>query len=500
MVYLSGTSLSRSLLLVTSLVALGFSFGCGKKVLTEEEVLLSADQYVSQGQYDQAIATLENFLQTHPGALDVIEALAFAYMQDNDPEVAAYYFSRAAEVDSAQPEYYLYAANALKSINNYSGASESFRKYLTVRPRDHTVLVQLAELNAELGNRSAALDNFLQANRVKNTAPVQNKIAQLYLEAGNQVQAQTWFASAAQYGGESRADALVGLTEVALKAKRFADAEKLVEVLNQEFPGKLESSHLADTMPQLREWRKQQDAATKAVARIGTPKPNPPPPETNPPPSEHPEEAAPEPTEETPDEVVAETPTEAAPPSEEPVEATSESPALFPEPEELPAGTIAETPGTPLTPHLEFVRKARAEANQGNYDESIRNYQRALARDNSNPQVWSELSRSQILAGKFVPALASANEAIRRDPARPAYLLQYFEAAEEAMPAGQRMRELEAAHRKFPENPDLALKLADSYEETSHPSYAQRMLQEFLRLAPPNHPERAEVEARLNSF
>lgn len=504
----------KPLLFTTLLIASGFILGCGKKEPTQSEVLAMAQAQMAAGNHTAATSMLENYLAAHPGAFDVIDRLAFAYAEAGDPAMAAFYFNRAGEIDPAQPEYFLYAAQALEQINDSAGAANSYRKYLTANPDDATVYIQLAEMNAELGNRSAALDAYLQANRHRPDGTIQNAIARLYLESGNQAQAQTWFASAAQSGGTAREVALLGLLEIALRAERFADAEELVQTIDREFPGAIELSPLADSRRQLEEWRDAQENAAEALAALDDPVLGPaiPPPaataplDTDPPSVATVEEPAAEAASPSDPEQPAEAPSPEAPPPSPPMdkeqlvaqaEARFETAQLFPAPEEQNAGTTESSDRQ--REYGNFLEQAREQVVMGNLDQAVRNFQRALARNNSDPEVWRELSETQYQAGDFVRARASASEAVRRAPDDPGYLLQYLRVAQRTLPQSQLLRELEAARNRFPRSGAVALALGRAYDAQGSRGYAGRMYREFLRLAPPDHPDRAEIEALLNN-
>lgn len=501
---------SKALLLGTLLVALGFSFGCGKKPEpTAAEVIETARLQAAAGGHTPAIQTLENYLAEHPGAFDVIDALAFTASEAGDPMLAAFYFARAAEVDPSQPEYLLYAAAALSESGDRAGAAESYRRYLTIRPADAAVWTALAELNENMGNRSAALDAHLQANRSQPSGASQVAIGRHYLQARNFAQAQSWFAAAAQRNDGYRDEALLGLTEIALRASRFADAEQLVATLDTEFPGAVDQSSLGDVRRQLSTWRRTLAEAEAAVAALSAP----PAPAETAPPAESPPEPDSSPSTPEPPAPDPSTPTEIA--------ASQDTAAEVPESPTLPVDTTSvaaadptvsepmepsETPETPEPVETaapapqtfdDFLRLARRQVLAGDFSEAIRNFQRALARDSSRPEIWRELSEAQFQNEDHIAAPASASEAMQRAPNEPQYLLQYLRVAAPTMPQQRLVRELEAARLRFPTNPAITLTLARAYDDAGSRGYAERMYQEFLRLAASNHPNRPEVEDRL---
>ncbi|MCD8481475.1 MAG: tetratricopeptide repeat protein [Verrucomicrobia bacterium] len=144
-------SLQRALgCLMVSIVLLT---GCGRTPATEEATLERAEALQAAGAYDEMVALLEAFDERSPGSVRILEMLAFHHSGNEDHMLAAFYFSRLAEVDPAQAEYILYAATALRTAGDRPGAVRLYRQYLEQVPDNKGVWVILAELN-ELGGDS----------------------------------------------------------------------------------------------------------------------------------------------------------------------------------------------------------------------------------------------------------------------------------------------------------------------------------------------------------
>ncbi len=480
----------------TLLITLGFIIGCREHAPTQGEVLSQAQELSMAGDNAAAISLLEGFLQDHPGSFDVVDTLAFLYAEEGDSAVAAFFFSRAAEIDPSQPEYLLYAAEALEASGDPAGAVSHYEQFLSARPDDVAIHVRLAQLHESRGNRSAALDAYLQANRRQPSGEIQLELGRLYLQSGNRAVAQTWFASAAQASRETRPDGLLGLLEIAIRAQRYTDAEALVETLDREFPGYLNQSRLAQTRRQLATWRRSQQEAEAALAAMR-------PPVTEETPLAVAANRAPaETTDPTPD--TPPSPAEGEDLSAMADEGIDRGPiALFPDPSEPPPAPAPTPTATPVPSVVQayenFLSQARTQAREGNHLEAIRNYQRALARNDEDPAVWRDLSHSQFQAGQNSLAAASASEAVRRAPEDPTVLLHYLRVAAPTLTPDRLLRELETARNRFPDSPGIALALGRAYDERGSRAYAGRMYQEFLRLAAPDHPARAEIEALLNN-
>ena len=533
----------RARLLLTTLLLSGFIIGCGKKELTAEEALTEAGTVRATGRLGESIALLENYEQAHPGNIGIIEALAFDYMTAGDPATAAMYFARVAEIDSSQAEYLIWAAEAWMTAGDPETAIAIYQQYLTVRPSDQTTRLTLAELYNAQGQSDAARDALLRINRDQPSSSVQVRIARLFLQGKNLAQAQQWFDSAARLGGDGRDDALLGLVEVAVRANRFADAEQLVVVLDREYPEALKNSPLADIRRQLKSWRATQKAAVEAATQISATPPKKqsatptaqtntaaPASRTSPPPtSTGPKPATPQPSPQprATESELAETavPSEEAhqPDKDEMITAAEHAYEGFIAPASTPAiieqasttiessgpralfPAAANNPGTTITAptsqnYAGLLATARAAAANRRQAEAVKNFQRALARSTEDPQVWSELSESQYLLGEVHMALASASEAVRRAPTNAGYRLQYLRALQGSASPIEMIEQMERARRDFPLNASFTLVLARAHRDLGNGRFARRYFEEFIRIAPPNHPDLPSAERELRSL
>jgi len=500
--------IKSSILFLTILLTLGFTIGCEKKEPTSSEIIEQADKLILDGNPLEGIQLLETYNTSHPGDISVVESLAFAYADQGDHAIAAIYFSRIAEIDPSQPEYLRFSAEALLAAGDRQGALNEYQRYLAARPQDRAIHLAIAKLYKETNNPSAAIDALLRANRINADGHLQNQIAEHYLNANNLTQAQTWYASAIQYDKESRTQGLLGLLNVALKAQHFADAEKLIKTLDTESPKALDASKLAPVRAELIEWRARKNAAEKALAALKT----------------APASTAEEPVAAVPSDPKPSTPPESTPsipgtstPASEPESASSQSSdpapaesttdtidksALVDQVETVISSVSTEAPPPPATPktYEAFLKAARGDFTAGDYPSAIRNFQRALIRNNTDPQVWSELSESQFISGAYAAAPGSASEAVRRAPENPTYLLQYLKSSKEVITEERMISEAKAALRQFPNNPEITLILAQAYETAGNLRNAAALYHIFLDLTGETHPRYLEIQNQLDSL
>jgi len=498
-----------------SVYAAGFIFllllaGCGEKQPPLEEQLQQAESLLDAGQIDGAIRLLEQSRERAPQRVDIMESLAFAYAAAGDPVLASMTFIEIADQVPQRPEYLLYAAESLLEAGDSKGAVAQHVAYLERRPEDRAVWVGLADLYAGQGLLSKALESLLAAERVESRPSQQLKIAQLYLRSNNLAQSQTWYARGLEGDHEERSEALLGLLEVAVRADRFADAEGLIEQLEAEFPGRLDQSPLAEVKPQLEAWRERQDAAAEAVAAINQRNRRPP----NRPggveagsPASSPEaDLSQAPNRETlsrtgtgnPAMVARDSTSEAAasPPQTVVPEPVPAGPGPRPEPEPV-TGPPSPSPGDEADPgtYLALARQAEAD---GNLDEAIRLVKRSLVMDDDQAAVWAELSELYLKSQNFRWAQATASEAVRRDPDNPKTHLQFIRAAQRTMDGDRIIREMEAAYRQFPDQPEIILVLARGYADAGNTRNARLLYNRFLERVPIDYPTRPAAEAELS--
>lgn len=471
----------NSLFWSLALAAVFFLAGCSRPPPTLEETLERAESFLALGEFTSAIDLLEAFDEREPGHAVIVETLAEAYSGQGDFASASFNFIRLADMNPDDPLPLLFAASALREGGDHAGAVAIFDRYLRERPDDIATARAVASLHIERGNRSAAIDTLLRTNQAVPSGAIQVAIGRLFLDGRNLGQAQDWFASALRQQDETRPEALLGLLETALAANRPADAEALLRQMDAEFPGAFDRSSLAGQRRELVEWRRRQDEAREAAAALARARQREretaPPIPVEPPPS--------------PEIEVAVVP---SPPSAEPEPAPAPTPAA-----PRPTPTPLPTPGP--APSATTADRAMAALQRGDAPAAIPLFRDALREDRENPELWMNLSEAQFLAGDFDWAMASASEAMRRQPNDVRARLQYLRAAQQALPPDRLIRELEQAKRQFPQSADITLALARGYARVgNNPRGARIFFNEFLALAPADHPERASAERELASL
>lgn len=504
--------------MICLIVATLFIAGCGpseesKQQARENAVVESLDKanrLLFSGQTDTAISQLETLDQANPNNPEILEALAFAYAKKPDHAMAAFYFDTVVQSDPDRSDLALYAARSHAETGDSASAARAYQLYLKDSPEDAAAWQALARNLAADSQRKPALNAYHEASNRSGKPPAASDaavIGQLYIELENYPQATRWFEASLEMPAEddSQQQALLGLLELDLLAKRWTEAEKRLAQLDQIDADALDNSPLAATRLELAQWRDAQEAlkaeSQLQVASVEAAEPT------------EPDEQAEgsitiDRTGQTisladgepaalPDKVLLSPPDQAtaggdiAPTplasDEPPVEPTPE-PTPEPEPEPLP-------PVEPTTAEL-----AATAYETGLFDEAVRLYQIALAEDPTSAPIYFELSKAYYKTKSWPQSELYATEAMRRDPENLRYTVNFLRSIQRTQPRERLMAELINAKERFPDSSDVTLALARGYERIyNNRRNAIFLYEDFLNLAP-DHPQAEEVRQHLQGM
>jgi tetratricopeptide (TPR) repeat protein len=483
-------------------------FGCAPKEPPLEEVLAQADLMLDSGQADAALTLLEAARERAGERVDILEPMAYAHLAAGDPLMAAMTFARVAELAPELPEYQLFAAHAFVEAGDPRGGAQRYRAYLEQYPEDRAVWVALAELEAEQGRQREALEAYLQAENVQSRTQQQLAIAELYLRLDNQAQAQAWYARALEGDSTLRQDALVGLLETAVRARRFADASELLEQIDRMYPDAVDDAGMADIRPQLRQWQGRREEALAAARELE---------QANAQARERAAAADASSTAETVTEQQAAAADDAAlaTPQQEPAAGAADEPAAdvaADQPTETATEQSTDTAARPAQAQVaqqpEQAEDARAAGTDRRAapppvaaEDPIARLRAALVEDDTQAELWAELSAAYLQAGEARWAQVTASEAMRREPEQPRFALLFLAAARTSMDDERFMREMENTYRRFREEPDVVLFAARVFDERGNARTARRLYIQFSELPQAAiHPAMPFVRDRLRSL
>ena len=171
----------------------------------------------------------------------------------------------------------------------------------------------------------------------------------------------------------------------------------------------------------------------------------------------------------------------------------------FPTLEAEPAPVTLPSSRRPQTVE-ELMADAEAATVDRDFKSAIRKYWTAISLANNRAEVWNLLSRAYLVDGQLNNAETTALEAVRLEPRRVAYTLDYLRVAQRSLPPEDFLAELETAYARFPVSPEITLSIARGHELISQDrSSARKLYLRFIDIAP-NHPlipEAQNAVARL---
>lgn len=237
---------------------------------TIKQAVNAANELVYEDQADLAIAKLEELQNQAPDNALVLESLAFAHSKAADPGMAALYFDQAYQLAPENHALALYAAQAHMESGNPEGAAATYQKYLEQNANDAAAWKELGHAQVELNRKQAALNAFLESFRQSREQPTHEEaalIGHLYHSVGNEAQAAKWYLQALRPGGAAsdRMTAQLGLFDLALADQDWPRAIELMNQIEQEFPGELDTGPYANARSELIKWQNAQSALSQTT-------------------------------------------------------------------------------------------------------------------------------------------------------------------------------------------------------------------------------------------
>lgn len=108
--------------LVLITIGLLFFAGCSSREERFAEKLRQANVNLEKGNIDQAISLLEELKLEQPGHPEILESLAFAFVENKDYFTAAFYFSELADSTPERSDYRLFSAKSWTDAGDPSSA------------------------------------------------------------------------------------------------------------------------------------------------------------------------------------------------------------------------------------------------------------------------------------------------------------------------------------------------------------------------------------------
>ncbi|RKX36376.1 MAG: hypothetical protein DRP71_00290 [Verrucomicrobia bacterium] len=445
--------------------------GCASKEEIFNRSFQQANDMADAGEFAAAIEILVPLNEEKPDFMPVVEALAFAYAGNGDHTLAAWHMIQLADLDPSQPDLRLLAAESLETAGDPIAAIEQYRIYVKTDSQDSQAWNHLAGLYRETGNARGAVESLLSKQTLDPSEETAFELAELFRQLNNPPQAQVWYATAARQSGPHENEARLNLLELSISEGDFEAAEQLAGSMSGGLNDPAQQGLLDDYRRQIDAWRSSQASMKKAreeQALLAT----------------QVERLRLEQQRIAADNVrQAEVDAAARRAEEETIETVVSAPVAHPSTQAAPG---PEQKGDEL-------------AAQGDPQGAAVAYWKAVGQDDTRPELWLKLTNAYRALRQWPEAEACLLEARRRDRQNPDIEIIYLEIIRQTRPYDQFLDEVESSRSRFPQDPDIAIRLADALSATGQDTIrAIRAYEDFLLLAPPDDSRRQQAQNTLN--
>ena len=538
----------KSVFLITLITISVWLAGCKSPEEKKAAQIKDALSLSEKGSNAEALKMLEELATQYPDDIVILKSIGLIYKADGDAGMASLFLEQAYLQSPDDTELLFQTYQSLDAAKQ--PASHLLEKLAERAPESMTpeLWTRLGQARQAANQVQPALDAFLKGVDPDNAKPAPESaaaIGQLFVKVGNLPQAESWLKMAADSDDPNALTALFDLLEINLRQNNWADAEATIAQLDTQFPGAVEASQWQQARQELVRWRESQEemkatlakaqANKKAIqteARATTVEI-----ETSQVVKSDEDSGGSE-TVITEDkaqiiadmeaaEAMADAPAiEIAEEADDLIEdnksivsdpsitldttdpkttadvdysqvATAEETAAeqaptpiveaFPTSETEPT-TVTLPPSSPPQTVEELMADAEAATLDRDFKSAIRKYWTAISIANNRAEVWNLLSRAYLVDGQLNNAETTALEAVRLEPRRVAYTLDYLRVAQRSLAPEDFLAELETAYARFPVSPEITLSIARGHELISQDRSAARNLYlRFIDIAP-NHP------------
>lgn len=538
----------KSVFLITLITISVWLAGCKSPEEKKAAQIKDALSLSEKGSNAEALKMLEELATQYPDDIVILKSIGLIYKADGDAGMASLFLEQAYLQSPDDNELLFQTYQSLDAAKQ--PANHLLEKLAERAPEAMTpeLWTRLGQARQAANQVQPALDAFLKGVEPDKAKPAPESaaaIGQLFVKVGNLPQAESWLKMAADSDDPNALTALFNLLEINLRQNNWADAEATIAQLDTQFPGAVEASQWQQARQELVRWRESQEemkatlakaqANKKAIeteARAATVEI-----ETSQvvksdedsggsetvitedkaqiiadmeaaeamadaPAIEIAEEA---------DDLIEDNKSIASDPSitldtTDPkttaevdysqvatVEVTAVEQAPTPIVEAFPTSeaeptTVTPPPSSPPQTVEELMADAETATLDRDFKSAIRKYWTAISIANNRAEVWNLLSRAYLVDGQLNNAETTALEAVRLEPRRVAYTLDYLRVAQRSLAPEDFLAELETAYARFPVSPEITLSIARGHELISQDRSAARNLYlRFIDIAP-NHP------------
>ncbi len=459
-----------------AVLSMGFLIACkaskSPELIKQERIqktLELAEFQSSNGEFQAAIESLEQLIQEYPNEADLLEALALFQSQMGDSLEAAHQFQRLAELLPEEDRYWRYSAHEAMKAQAWGLAIKAYTKYLIYNPEDAMAWRGLGEAERADGASAQALAAYQRALSLEQEADQELSLKAclaISLEREDHILAANYLQMLLQKKGMDDPDAQVASFDFYYLIQ---DKLKAWHALEQVYKNQAEA--LKDPTRSVRakiiqDWKTKLDAQIEEEQKARE--------------LERLEELKRLEAEKEAERVLAEKAAEA-----EQARIEAEKSLLAP----------------PQPSAEDYAQKANQKMDLGDFKEAISLYWKALALEENSPAKWQALSQAALKNEDLETAELAALEAVRRDNENLLYTLNLLDIMQKSASTDRFLAELVRAKEHFPQSIELTYDLARAYDTLArNKRNARIMYEEYLNMAPLDHPHRIEAEQALRSM
>lgn len=446
--------------------------GCTNREERINRALNEADQARQRNETSEALKILGKAALKNPESASLLEALGHTHLEDNDLQSAISTYSKAIEIDPGRERLWVNIADLNIRLGEELAAAQALENYLEGFPEDFLAWKNYANLQEQRGVLNAAIEAYLEWNRIRPSAGPALKLGYLFNKMANPPQARSWISQAAAYVSDPGAkDALAALIELEIDLQQYTPASTWLEQYDSRYGPGGADPRIVRARDTIGKWRKAQQDIAEAAAEIERKR------------KELEDQALSERLQG--EKVQREREALIAQQALVAGANANNNPAL----EEKPPVALVDTSDDPppsIVSDVDYLEAARSAVDREDSMEAIDLYWRALGPGSENPVIWHELANVYIETQNWLDAEACILEAKRRDPRSPIIASAYLTIVAQTQAPSKAVREAEALVNLFPRKASVSLAFARLLRKANAPrSRISDAYDNFLSAAAP---------------
>jgi len=124
--------------------------------ISDETLRIRGLTYFNQGNYQEALKYLDQYVERNPGNFQAHKYLGIAYIKSDSPEKGISHLNQALRINPDDPEIYIYRARYFLYMNKIDTAIEQFNLALKIDDKNSMVLLEVSKFYLTIDDTSQA--------------------------------------------------------------------------------------------------------------------------------------------------------------------------------------------------------------------------------------------------------------------------------------------------------------------------------------------------------